>query len=258
MGNKFQKIGIHEAKIILTNTFPKKHVDALMKYFLDGTQKFQNGDWELVGLKAGKFVEAVAKCLMIYCGQTLPAARKFKAGMALKNLEALSAYAEAIRIVIPKACIFIYDIASNRGSRHDSDDIDANETDAKAVIPLMSWVVSEMIRFSNIQASEPADVSSLVESLSKKIYPIFEEIGGRPYINLDNLSALEIGLLLLYFQYPRRIKRQDLIDAIKRHGPKKNSAEVATHRLKNFVDDDNGMWKLRGIGLQKAEAFLSK
>lgn len=100
-------------------------------------------------------------------------------------------------------------------------------------------------------------IPKLLISLSEKIYPSFEEIDGRPYINLDRLSAPEIGLLLLYFKYPHRIERQALIDAIKRHGHKKNVAEVATHRLKSLVDDEGGAWKLRGLGRQKAEAFLN-
>lgn len=259
MSRSTQKNGIREVKAILTPAFPAKHVDSLLKYFLEGAKKYRSSDWEGVGVKAGKFVEAAAKCLMVYCGQSVPAARRFKAGVALKNLESInSSYSEVVRIVIPKSCLFLYEIASNRGGRHDADDDDANEMDAKAVIPLMSWVVAEMVRFSNAGATTPADISTLIESLSEKIYPSFEEIDGRPYINLDRLSAPEIGLLLLYFKYPNRIDRQALIDAIRRHGPKKNVADVAVHRLKSLVDDDSGAWKLRGLGRQKAETFLNE
>ena len=167
MSHPTPKTGIKEVKAILVATFPAKHIDSMLKYFLDGAKKYRSGDWEGVGVKAGKFVEAVAKCLMVYCGQSIPTARKFKAGVALKNLESLnSSYSEVVRIVIPKSCLFIYEVASNRGARHDADDIDANEMDAKAVIPLMSWVVAEMVRFSNSGATAPADISALIESLS--------------------------------------------------------------------------------------------
>lgn len=257
MSRTTPKTGIKEVRAILAQTFPSKHVDSLLKYFLDAAKEYRNSDWEAVGVKTGKFVEAAAKCLMIYCGQSVPG-RKFRAGVALKNLETLNAsYSEVVRIVIPKACLFLYEVASNRGGRHDADDIDANEMDAKAVIPLLSWVVAEMVRFSNAGTSSPTDVSALVESLSEKIYPSFEEIDGRPYVNLDRLSAREVGLLLLYFKYPHRLGRQELIDAIKRHGHKKKSSEVAADRLKSSVDDDNGFWKLRGIGRQSAEQLLN-
>jgi hypothetical protein len=45
---------------------------------------------EGVLVKAGKFVEAVAKALMIHGGKALPPARKFKAGVELRLLEQLT------------------------------------------------------------------------------------------------------------------------------------------------------------------------
>jgi hypothetical protein len=56
----------------------------------------------------------------------------------------------------------------------------------------------------------------------------------------------------------KRIARQELIDMVKRHGAKSNAANVAVHRLKNVIDDDNGEWKLRGLGREKAEALLKR
>lgn len=248
-----------EIKKILITIFPQKHVGALISYFTDGIREYQNKNWETVGIKSGKFVEAATKCLMAYCAQPIPPARQFKAGIELRKLESLSStYSEIIRIVIPKACLFIYEVVSNRGARHDSDGIDANETDAKAVIPLLSWIISEMIRFSILGTSNPPNISALVESLSEKICPFSEEIDGRPYVNLDGISATKVGLLLLCFKYPYRIERQKLVEAIQRHGFKKNASEIAVHRLKNLVDDDVGEWQLRNIGRQKAETLLGE
>lgn len=242
---------------ILITVFPKKHVEALVRYFLEGLKGYQSKNWETVGIKSGKFVEAVTKCLMTYYSQPIPTTRQFKAGVELRKLESLSSsYSEIVRIVIPKACLFVYELASNRGARHYSDGIDANETDAKAVVPLLSWIVSELIRFSIIGTSKSPNISALVTSLSEKIYPFSEEIDGRPYINLEGISAIKVGLLLLYFKYPHRIERQKLIEAIQRHGFKRNASEMAVHRLKNLIDDDSGKWQLRNIGRQKAEVLL--
>lgn len=253
------EIGIQKIKAILGSTFLPKYADALLKHFCGATKKYQSGDWEGVGVKAGKFVEATAKCLMVYCGQSVPTPRQFKAGVMLRNLESLSSsYSETVRIVIPKSCLFIYEIASNRGGRHDADGMDPNEMDARAVIPNMSWIVAEMLRFCSSNATVPVDISVLVASLSEKIYPFFEQIDGRSYINFDHLSAHEVGLLLLYFRYPHRIERLALVDAIRRHGPKKSAAEAAVKRLRKLIDDDNGTWKLRGLGRQKAEQRLWK
>lgn len=246
-----------EVADLLSISFSRKHVDAMLKHFQAGTKEYREGNWEGVGLKAGKFVEAATKCLMGHCGIALPTtARKFHAGPELKKLEPLATCSDTVRLVIPKACLFMYDIASNRGSRHDSEDIDANEMDARVLVPLMGWTVAEMVRFSNPANSDTSEAAAIIESFTQKIYPIFEEIDGRPYVNLNKASAPDIALLLLYFKYPHRINRQDLVEAVARHGHKKKAAEMAVHRLKNLVDDKDGSWQLRGLGREKAEQRL--
>lgn len=244
-------------KIILVEKFESRHIDACLKHFVAAIEKYIAEDWDGVALKAGKFVEAVTKALMIFCGKTLPAARRFSAGNELRQLEQMAAYPDVIRIVIPKACIFIYEVVNNRGGRHDAGEIDANEMDAKVIIPLMSWVLAEMVRFCSIGGDTVAAMS-LIDELTNKIYPYFENIDGRSYVNIDKLSGADIALLLLYSSYPKRINRQALIDLVKRHGVAKNTANVAVHRLKNVVDDHNGEWKLRGLGRERAESLLKK
>jgi hypothetical protein len=111
-----------EARKLLTQKFETRHIDACLKHFIATSEKYISEDWDGVALKAGKFVEAVTKALMIHCGKTLPAkARQFKAGSELRALEQVnsSMYSDAVRIVIPKACIFVYEIVNNRGGRHD-------------------------------------------------------------------------------------------------------------------------------------------
>ncbi len=256
MSRKNTKVNGTEVADLLSNSFPRKHVDAMLKHFQMGTKEYREGKWEGVGLKAGKFVEATTKCLMGHCGVALPPARKFHAGPELKKLESLATFSDAVRLVIPKACLFMYDIASNRGGRHDSEDVDANQMDARVLIPTMGWVIAEMVRFSNPANSDTSEAAAMIESVTQKIYPLFEEIDGRPYVNLDRASVSEIALLLLYFKNPHRINRQDLVEAIMRHGHKKRAGEMALHRLKNMVDDRNNSLQLRGLGREKAERLL--
>jgi hypothetical protein len=247
------------AKTILTQKFEAKHIDACLRHFADAKEKFALEDWDGVALKAGKFVEATTKALMLRGGKSLPSTRQFKAGNELRQLEQLPAalHSDIIRIVIPKACVFIYEIVNNRGGRHDAGDIDANEMDAKAVIPLLSWVLAEMIRYCS--AAHDTDAAmELIEGLSNKVFPDFENVDGRPYVNIDKVGATDLALLLLYDSYPRRISRRALVDATKRHGINSSAAEVAVHRQKDVVDDDNGEWKLRAPGRQKAEQLLRK
>jgi hypothetical protein len=246
-----------QTRRVLVQKFEARHIDAGLKHFVAAIEKYIAEDWDGVALKAGKFVEAVTKALMLKCGKTLPSGRRFSAGNELRQLEQLSAYPDVLRLVIPKAGIFIYEVVNNRGGRHDAGDIDANEMDAKVIIPLMSWTVAEMVRFCSVDGDTSAAMA-LIDEVTNKIYPYFETIDGRSYVNIDKLGGADIALLLLYSSYPKRISRQALVDLIERHGVAKSAANVAVHRLKNIVDDHNGEWKLRGLGRQKAESLLKK
>ena len=247
-----------KAEALLVQKFDAKHVASVLKHFSGAIEKYVAGDWSAVGVMAGKFVEAVTKALMVYGGQAIANPRKFHAGGELRKFENVlpATTPDAVRMVIPKACLFAYEIASNRGGRHDAHDVDANEMDARTVIPAISWVLAEMVRFCAV-GGDVATAAAMVEELTTKIYPYLEDIDGRRYVNIKDVKPREVGLLLLYSAYPDRISRQDLVDQVVRHGTKKAAATTAVHRLKNVVDEDGGGWKLRGLGRQEAESFLA-
>ena len=247
-----------ELKNALKTVFAIKHIDAMLKHFGGAIEKYQEQDWEAVCFKGGKFVEAVTKLLMVYCGKILPAMRSFKAGQELRNLEQLSSsnFSDTIRIVIPKGGIFIYEIVNNRG-RHDVDEVDANEMDARLLIPGMSWILGELLRFST-KGTDPVQAMELIDSISSKTYPLFEDIDGRTYLNKNGLEPGSIALLILYFIYPKRIQRKELVDIVVRHNVKTNTANVAVHRLKSYIDENEQGWKLRLAGKIKAEDIIAK
>lgn len=250
---------IAQIKSILVPTFNSKHIEVSLKYYLECIEKYRGNDWEGVALKGGKFVEAVTKALLLYCKTAIPSQRHFKAGLALRSLEQQnsSQFDDVIRIVIPKACIFIYEIVNNRGGRHHADDIDPNGMDSEIILPTMSWILAELVRFTS-KGKSPAQAQNIIQSLTKKIYPYFEEIDGRPYINIKNLDAVSTGLAILYYKYPLRVAKKDLSEYIQRHDFKNNAANVAIHRIKGFVDEQDGSYKLRSIGIQKIEEILAK
>jgi hypothetical protein len=245
-------------KQILEKRFDTRNVDAFLKYAGEATGKYITEDFDGVALKAGKFVEAVTKALLVHCGKPLPDnARKFKAGVELKALENLGAFSDTIRIVIPKACIFIYEIVNNRGGRHDSAGIDANEMDARVIIPLLSWILAEMVRFCS-DASDTNAAMRLIDGITNKIYPFFEDIDGRTYVNLEKTGAPEVALLLLYSAYPKAVRRTDLIDSIVRHRHKTSAANMAVRRMSTLYDEADSMLTLRATGRLKAEDLMQR
>ena len=121
---------------LLTGTFDARHTKSLIKHFFEMTEKFQEGEWETAITKSGKFIEAVLKSLHVHTGGQLPPTRQFKVENIITALQNLSSVIDdSVRITIPRAGRFVYDIASNRGARHDGDgEIDPNRMDATATL----------------------------------------------------------------------------------------------------------------------------
>jgi hypothetical protein len=253
-GGEFSVANDQPIRKVLTQRFLKKHVDGLLKHFSEAVDKFQEPDWEGSVVKIGKFVEAVLKCLMVYASLPLPPARQFKVDTAVNQLRQLSGsqFDDTVRLSVPRACTFVYDIASNRGARHDPDEINPNKMDATVAMSISSWMLAELLRFADKGNLTPDTTVEMVEELVEKRYPDFENIDGRIYVNFDGLSAPDLGLLILYAVYPKRITRAYLVDQVRRHNFSKNAAAVATSRLTKYIDDDNGNLKLRANGRQRA------
>jgi len=245
----------------LLKVFNSKYVASLVNHFDVSIKNFENRDWETCIQKAGKFVEAVIKALANYSQIPIPQGRDFKVSKLVEELRKAdqSKYDDTIRLLIPRGCVFIYDISSNRGARHDPDEIDPNEMDAVVAVQNISWILAEMVRFSQKGSLEPDQAVKLVQKLTEKKYPTFEEIDGRLYINKEGLSAPETAMLLLNFKYPNRVSKQNLIDMLIRHRFTRENSKMAIFRLSKYVDEDaEGKVKLRGIGRKKADLLLNR
>jgi len=244
----------------LSPPFPKKHVSSLLKHFSKTVGDLQEGEWENCIAKSGKFIEAVLKALFIYAGQALPTGRGFKADFIINGLAQLPATVhDSIRLTIPRASRFVYDIASNRGGRHDADEIDPNEMDANAVMMTCSWILAEMIRLAQKGAVDLSQANALVESLVEKKYPLVENVDGRIYFHVPDKSAVDVALLALAYRYPKRMSKQDLTETIERNGFAATNARMAVQRVSKYVDDDGaGQLRLLAPGLKKAEEVMKQ
>lgn len=251
----------HDHIAELLQQFPRKHVGALLRHFSESVRALEDGGWETCILKAGKFVEAVIKALAEHAGLMLPKAREFKVNKLVIQLGQLDAakFDDSIRLLIPRNCVFVYDVASNRGSRHDPSDMDPNKMDAIAVAQNISWILAEMIRLSHKGVLKPDDAADVVEGLMEKRYPDIEEIDGRLYVNRDGVSATDVALLLLERRYPARFSREELVSTLVRNSVKKSTAQVAMSRIQKYTDDDGeGNLKLRANGRQKAAGIRAQ
>lgn len=241
---------------LLIPFFAKKHVEASTRHFVGMVKHFELQEWEDCIAKAGKFIEATLKALWVRAGRTVPDGRAFSAGSLIDGLGQLSqgSISDSIRLTIPRVSRFVYEIASNRGGRHDPNEIDPNEMDANVVTMNCSWVLAEMVRCAQhgIVGSDVAKV--MVDSLVKKRYPLIEEVDGKTYFHFHGASAVDIALLALAHVSPRRISSSELSLLLKRHRFSTQNARVAVSRIRRYVDEDeNGGMRLLIPGLRKAE-----
>lgn len=244
---------------LLVPFFPNRNIASAIRHYTGIVSDFQAVSWEDCLAKVGKLAEAVLKALYIHVGEALPSGRGFKADTIINVLfnKPQGSYDDSIRVLIPRACRFIYDIASNRGGRHDPDEIDANEMDASVSVPICSWILAEMVRVSQKGAVDLEGAKALVDSLTAKKYPNIEEIDGRAYFHFKDISATDVALLALAHHHPRRTAKQDLITTIKRHGFSVSYARMAIQRISRLVDDNgNDQLKLLIPGLRKAEEIM--
>jgi hypothetical protein len=238
-----------------------KNVDALVNHFQHGVADYHQGKWENALGKHAKFLEAVLKALLAEACLPPQAGRQFKVDNAINSLGNLSSGTvdDSIRLSIPRACRFIYDITSNRGGRHDPDAIDANEMDATAILNICAWVLAEMVRYSQ-KLGDPSRAKIVVDGLMRRRYPFVEEIDGRAYFDLRSAkSARDLGLLILWHSGAAGISREELVHAIQRQKRSITlaNARMAVTRLADLLDDDgSGNVRLRATGVREAEQLI--
>ncbi len=163
-----------------------------------------------------------------------------------------------VRLTIPRACRFAYDIASNRGARHDPGEVDPNEMDARAVVAGTSWILAEMLRYAQKGALDPARVRELVDGLTQRQYPLIEDVDRRVYFHVPGASARDVALLSLWRKHPGRMTEDELIAAVMRHQFKKKNAMMAVRRLGHLVDrDERGRLRLLQPGMRQAEQLVA-
>jgi hypothetical protein len=130
--------------------------------------------------------------------------------------------------------------------------------DANVVMPVSAWILGEAIRYAQKGAIDPSQARDLVESLIEKKYPVVEEVEGRIYLHAKKKSAVDVGLVILDRRYPRRVSRDDLVEAIRRNGFSLANAKAAAGRMAKFIDDDGtGQLRLLAPGLKRAEEIIA-
>jgi hypothetical protein len=148
------------------------------------TRNFIERRWEPSELNGGKFAEVVFTIVEGAVAGVYPPKAKKPPKMvdACRALESKPATAlpsdRSLRVHVPRALVFLYDIRNQRGVGHVGGDVDPNAMDASAVVAMASWVMAELVRiFHGITTQEAQDtVEALVERKTPMVWEV--EPGG--------------------------------------------------------------------------------
>lgn len=159
-----------------------------------------NSEYDTAGLSAGKFCESVLRFLQHDLTATfIPFGthiRNFNDEcLKLINLPKTIGN-ESLRIIIPRAILFLYTLRGKRGIGHVGGDIEANKIDTETIVRITDWTVCELIRIYHNLSLEEAQ--AIIDSISEKTLPEVWEIAGKKRVLAPDLDFKQKTLLLLY------------------------------------------------------------
>lgn len=181
--------------------------------FIDLRKRAREGQLDAAGISAGKFCESVLRLLQqevkgsfVAFGKPIPnfadACRDIITGTS-------TTIPESLRVIVPRALVFVYTMRNKRGIGHVGGDVDANGIDLATMVRVADWTVCELIRhYHGLSLEEAQD---LVDTLALREIPDIWEVGGRKRVLRDGLTKQEESLLLLYSETTRSVPAEDLL-----------------------------------------------
>jgi len=203
---------LHEALA----SIPKKFRTRILATYEEIKKRFNealyDSEYDSAGLSTGKFVESVLRFLQQELtgastpfGQHIPnfpdECRK------LIQLPSTAGH-ESLRVIIPRALVFLYTLRGKRGIGHVGGDVEANAIDVATIVRTCDWVICELIRIFHGLSLEQAQV--LVDTLATRNIPDIWEVAGKKRVLRTDLNARERALLLAYTDVSAGVLIEDL------------------------------------------------
>ena len=233
-------------------------IDELIKEYNQIKNSFILSDFEKTIISGGRFVEIVLRSILIYYEQDIDFRKsKFdKMFNILINLQKLSTKDEILTLALPIVAKSIYTLRSKKKVAHFKE-IDPNFIDAKYVIEASDWIFSQLLLFM-----ERIDEHKMKEALDKFVerkLPIVEKFeDGSILILKENLPFSDEFLLFLYTNYPKRVKKDEIIFSMK---PKYSQLLTTTLRRlegKKLIHINKNGIKLTKLGIMRVEKIIKR
>lgn len=197
-------------------TVPKQFRSRVVTSYMELKKRFQearyDSAWDTSGLSAGKFCESILRTLQHHLtGTSIPFGKHIpnfadecRKLIVLPN----SAGLESLRVIIPRALVFLYTLRGKRGVGHVGGDVEANEIDATVTLRTCDWIICELVRIFHGLSLEEAH--GVVDALTQRILPEIWSVAGKKRVLRKGLSYKQQTLLLLYSETESGVPSEDL------------------------------------------------
>jgi hypothetical protein len=244
---------------------PKRFREKIVTAYLEIKKRYQestlNRSFDAAGISAGKFCESILRFLQHQLtNQSIPFGRHVpnfnEECQKLINLPS-AAGSESLRVVIPRALVFLYTMRGKRGIGHVGGDIEANGIDLATIVKISDWIMCELLRiFHNLPIE---DAQALLDSISIKSNPIVWDISGKKRILRTDLNYKQKILLLLYSSTESSALTEELCEWAEHPNASSFRRDVLRpmHRSRLIeYDGSNEIVYLSPLGLSEVETTL--
>jgi hypothetical protein len=195
-------------------SIPDRLRTRLLTRYYDLKQAFLKGDYDACILRSARFAEVLLRVIQKeLTGQHIPLNRRIpnfaQECAAIERLPA-GAGPESMRVIIPRALMFIYTVRNKRGVGHEADDVDANEIDAVTCSRVVDWCLADLVRILENLPLE--DAQALVDAIAERETPQVWSVAGKRRVLATNLSFRDQTLLLMYSDPNTVVPVEDLFE----------------------------------------------
>ena len=195
-------------------SLPGPLLKRLIKTYSTIKNEALESQYDTIGHQAGKLAEVLVRVLqyMLNGNYTPLSVSLGNFRTECHNIESTpkTAGPEGLRIVMPRALLYLYTLRNKRDFGHTGGEVDANEIDALTAVRIADWCISELVRVSQNIPIEDAQL--LCDSIAERRLPAVWNVLGRKRVLDTSLSYRDQVLLLLYSDVEKGVLIEDLFD----------------------------------------------
>lgn len=210
MSTKTPKANLNDALL----SIPANLRNRLIQNYSAIKNKALEGHYDTIGHQAGKLAEVLLRILQNkLTGSYTPLNKNignFKGECERLEQTDKNAGPEGLRIIMPRALLYLYTLRNKRDFGHVGGEVDANEIDALTAVRMTDWCMSELIRVSHNLPIEEAQL--LCDSIAERQLPAIWKILGRKRVLDTSKSYRDQTLLLLYSEIETGVPTEDLFE----------------------------------------------